>query len=386
MRRASKTSPTLIPFVLALAVPSALLACKGDEEPSNGEPHAGAAGTDATIARGGSPGDGGASGAGASAERGGASSSGGARARGGSSGNEASGGATMSEGGAGGGKPANGGTSGAGAVVGSGAWPSASNTGVPAGTVLSEYKGSCTIDADGTVVDGKTVNCDLVIRAADVMIKNSKVNGLVYLDADQGSSKDWSFTLQDSEVDGGPVQRAAVSDGNMTILRSNIHGGETAVHCSENALSCRVQDSWLHGQYMPEGVDWHLGGFQSNGGTNIELIHNTVICDHPVNDVGGGCTGDINLIPDWATISHVTIENNFLDANTDASYCTYGGEKSTSSYPHGDHIVYVNNVFARGTNKKCGAYGPVTSFNVNGIGNVWMNNTWEDGSAVEPEN
>src|SRR5262249_34971708 len=152
-------------------------------------------------------------------------------------------------------------------------------------------------------------------------------------------------------------------------LRSNIHGGETAVHCSENAVTCTVLDSWLHGQYLPPDQPWHLGGFQSNGGTNIVIRHNYIVCDHAVNAVDGGCTGDLNLIPDFAAVSHATIDSNYFGANLDGSYCTYGGEKSTSPYPHADHVVYTNNVFQRGTNRMCGSYGPVTSFNVGGVGN-----------------
>lgn len=265
-------------------------------------------------------------------------------------------------------------------------WPGPTNTGIPAGTILTDYTGACLITTAGTVIDAKTVNCDLVIHAANVTIKNTKVNGLVFSDVDLPDGRTWSFTLQDSEVDGGPVQRAVVSDGNLTVLRSNIYGGETGVHCSENATSCVVQDSWLHGQFLPPDEPWHLGGFQSNGGTNVVLSHNTIICDHAANALGEGCTGDLNLIPDFAPVSHMTIENNFLGANIDGSYCTYGGEKSTSPYPHADHVVYRNNVFERGVNRQCGAFGPVTDFDVSGTGNEWTNNTWQDdGSPVLPE-
>jgi hypothetical protein len=149
----------------------------------------------------------------------------------------------------------------------------------------------------------------------------------------------------------------------MLGLRSNIHGGETAVH----------------GLYLPDGVDWHLGGFQ--------IVDNTIVCDHPVNDVGGGCTKDLNLIPDFAPLSDVTVDQNSFGANGDGSYCTYGGGKSTSDFPHADHVVYTNNVFQRGDNRKCGAFGPVTGFNVEGTGNRWKNNVWyDDGSEVPPEN
>jgi len=266
------------------------------------------------------------------------------------------------------------------------AWPGPSNTGVPPGTTLTPYTDSCVITVDGTVIDSKTVNCDISIQAANVMIKNTKVNGRVALDADQPSSKQWSFTIQDSEVDAGAVQLSAVSDGNMTVLRCNLYGGENEVHCSENALTCTVQDSWLHGQYLPDDQPWHLGGFQSNGGTNIVVRHNTIVCDHAANSLGEGCTGDLNLIPDFAPVSGATIDSNFFGANLGSAYCTYGGEKSTSQYPHADHVVYTNNVFQRGSNSLCAAYGPVTGFDINGVGNQWINNTWEDGTVVPPEN
>lgn len=264
-------------------------------------------------------------------------------------------------------------------------WPDATNTGVPPGTKLQPYGDSCTITQAGTVIDSKIINCDLSIHAANVLIKNSKITGLVVLDTDLPGADQWSYTLQDSEVNGGTVQRAAVSDGNMTVLRCNIYGGETAVHCGEKAVSCVVHDSWLHGQYLPDDEPWHLGGFQSNGGTNIEIKHNNIVCDHAPNPLGEGCTGDLNLIPDFAVVSHVTVDSNWFGANVGASYCTYGGEKSTSPYPHADHVVYTNNVFERGTNSKCGAYGPVTGFNAQGTGNQWTNNKWSDGPEVPPE-
>ncbi len=267
-----------------------------------------------------------------------------------------------------------------------GCFPGPTTTGVPAGTALTNYTGPCDITTANTVIDSKTVNCGLGIKAANVMIKNSKVLGGVWLDTDIAGSSAWSMTIQDSEVDVGAQQLASVLAGNMTVLRSNIHGGETAVQCEEKSVSCVVQDSYLHGQFLPPDQPWHLGGFLSDGGGNHRLTHNYVVCDHPQNALGEGCSGDINLIPNFATASGIVIENNLLGANVDSAYCTYGGEKSTSPYPHGDHITYRNNIFQRGTNGLCAAYGPVTDFNVNGTGNVWTNNKWTDGTAVDPEN
>jgi len=204
------------------------------------------------------------------------------------------------------------------------------------------------------------------------------------------------MTVSDSEVDPGLRSIAAVCCGNMTLLRSNLHGGQTAVQCEEKSFRCLVQDSWLHGQRQPPDEPWHLGGFLSDGtrgagctgtaGLCIELRHNTVACDARPNSVDGGCTGDINMIPNFSNSRNILVEGNLLKASTGLSYCTYGGEKQTSNFAHGDHIVYRDNVFERGSNGRCGAYGPVTGFNSNATGNAWSGNLWTDGAAVQPAN
>ena len=68
-------------------------------------------------------------------------------------------------------------------------------------------------------------------------------------------------------------------------------------------------------------------------------------------------------------------------ANIGSSYCTYGGEKSTSPTPNSFNVVYRDNVFQRGSNGKCAAYGPVTDFDVRNTGNAWTCNIWDNGGA-----
>ncbi|GAA0907100.1 hypothetical protein Vau01_073730 [Virgisporangium aurantiacum] len=257
---------------------------------------------------------------------------------------------------------------------------------MPAGTKLSAYSGPCTIRTDNTVVDAKTINCDTFeIQARNVTIRKSKINGIVVT----SERTNYSFTLDQVEVDSGLVERAAVGSTNMTILRSNISGGRTTVACSFN---CTVRDSYLHGQRLPDGSDWHVGAFLANdagpnGRTEVTLVHNTIICDAKETSNGGGCSGDINLFPDFGPVSYVTVDGNLLGANTDISYCVYGGTSTSKPYNSGvQHIVFTNNVIQRGSNKKCGFYGPVTSFNPSLPGNRWENNRWDDGSAVQSAN
>lgn len=267
-----------------------------------------------------------------------------------------------------------------------GGFPGAHNTGVPAGVTLSGYSGPCTITKNNTTIVGKRVGCDpLLINAKNVVIRDSLIKGTLTTT----EHTDYSFTLEDSEVAAGMWQGPAVLSTNMTIRRANIHGGATAVICSYN---CDIRDSWLHGQLMPDGVDWHLGGFLGNdtgksGRSDITLVHNTIICDKATNSVGGGCSGNINLFPDFGPVSGVLIKNNFLGASPHISYCLYGGTATGKAYDSGVRdIVVEDNVFARGTNRKCGGYGPVTSFNTELPGNRWSNNIWEDGKPVAPAN
>lgn len=274
-------------------------------------------------------------------------------------------------------------------------WPDATNTGVPSGTTLTAYGGSCNISAN-TTITAKEITCPSGVQvAAVVTITNSLIHGHVRLDTDSVGSSAWSLTLTDSEVDGEQIQEAAICCGNMDVLRANLHGGQTAGQCEETSDFCTITDSYLHGQYLPPDQPWHLGGFLSDGTKGagctrtwcIELVHNYVICDHAMNALAEGCSGDINLIPNFNYMRKVRVHNNRLGANIDSSFCTYGGEKATSSFPNGDHITYTDNVFERGSNNNCAAFGPVNAFNSAEPTNVWTNNTWlNDGTTVPPAN
>lgn len=133
---------------------------------------------------------------------------------------------------------------------------------------------------------------------------------------------------------------------------------------------------------MPPNSNWHLGGFLTEGGDNkVVLDHNYVVCDAPTDNAEGGCTGDINLLGHFGDIRNITIARNVLGASGGLAYCTFGGSTATA-YTNTQGVKYVNNVFERGVNRRCGAYGPVTDFDSRAPGNEWTNNRWETGEAV----
>ncbi|HEX5089029.1 MAG TPA: hypothetical protein VFV89_14575 [Nocardioides sp.] len=289
---------------------------------------------------------------------------------------------------------------GAGGDGGPSGFPDAGSTGVPAGISLKPYTGPCTITTDNTVIDSRTVGCTITVKAKNVVIRNSSLRN-VWLDQDEMHAlgrSGWSVSIADSTVDAGTADGPGVCCGNYDVLRVEMKGGHNGAQCENGASYCNLTDSWIHGQYEPAGGQRHLGGFLNDGGTPSTLVHNSITCDAPAQNDEGGCTGDVNLIPNFGVMANVTVERNWFGANANSAYCTYAGATpGLASYAQqSNHIVYRDNVFERadsiadpapgqpGKTRRCAAYGPVTGFDPNGAGNVWSGNTYDDGTVVKP--
>jgi len=259
-----------------------------------------------------------------------------------------------------------------------GGWPGPDNTGVPAGTTLTAYTGPCTITSARTLSAVDATSCGaLVINTTGVIIEKSLVPRVqsIYGDGDS------SVTITDSDVRAGATSTGGLWGYNITARRVDVTGGQHSFHCNNN---CEVTDSWLHDQHNPDGGSYHNNAFISNGGSNMLVRHNTLHCTAVLNSTDGGCTADVSLFGDFDPIDNVTIDNNFLRANNSSiSYCAYGGDSDSKPYT-GTNVRFTNNVFERGANRKCGVYGPVTSFDRNAAGNVWSGNVWDSGEAVNP--
>lgn len=257
-----------------------------------------------------------------------------------------------------------------------GGFPNAANTGVPAGTALTAYTGPCTITTANTVIDAKTVNCDLAIRAAGVVIKNSRINGTV---ASPENSTAYSFTIQDSEVAVGDRPGTGIGATNFTVLRVEVTGGNRSINCW---INCTVRDSYVHGQMSDETGVYHESGIRmGKGGT---IVHNSIACDAPDFPPDAGCSASLTGYGDFAPVEDMLVQNNLLMASTGGT-CAYGG--SSGGKPYSDdanNIRFLDNVFQRGRTGKCGYWAPIVDFDRTAPGNVWSGNVWEDGGIVTP--
>lgn len=290
-----------------------------------------------------------------------------------------------------------------------GCFPGTANTGpnAPASS-MSTYTGSCTISIANTVIDSKVVNCrTIVVAASGFVLKNSYLNGGIVQ-----SGGNPSFTVQDSFIDSGVMYPAAssgapagkyacgdtgnatsdcgVTGSNYTILRTEIINSNRAAYC-EAPGPCLIQDSYFHGTNLwPDKSNLaHASSVREE--QNLTLRHNSLHCSYtgPFVNSEIGCSADLTGYPDFIAIKNNTVDHNLFVANSVGNaFCAYGG--ATAGKPHsGDpdnatNQKFTNNVFQRGSNGKCGAYGPITDFATNRSGNVWSGNVWDNGGTVAP--
>jgi hypothetical protein len=262
---------------------------------------------------------------------------------------------------------------------------------VPAGTNLTNYTGSCTITAANTVIDSKTVNCELTIRAPGVVIRNSLVNGHVWIDE---PGPNYSFTISDSTVDAGPVD-AVNNDGNralgkshFTAIRVETVRGIGGAWCE---YDCTIRDSWIHGQDRDEGGMAHQSGVRMGSGSPTAgqfMLHNTIVCDAPEVPPDAGCSADITGYGDFNTIQNNTVANNLLGSTTGGT-CAYGGSSASKPYPNGNNNIFRDNIFERGPGNrgagalgKCGYWFAITDLAAGQRGNQWVNNRWNTGEVM----
>jgi hypothetical protein len=255
-----------------------------------------------------------------------------------------------------------------------GCFPGPSNTGVPAGTVLTPYTGSCNVTTPNTVIDSKTINCDMTISAANVTITRSHFIDGSITNKDQS---EFPYTITDSTIEvslNRIAQRRAIMGTNITALRNNASGGYSGGWCKH----CLIEDNYFHHLTYQSG--WHVSAFRMD--QYLTLRHNSLSCDLPVYS-DGGCSADMTGYGDFETVEYNTLDRNLYVSNEGASYCAYGG--STPGKPYSEytnHIVFTDNVWQRGVSGKCGRYGLVARFDITRPGNVWSGNMWDDKGII----
>ncbi len=269
-----------------------------------------------------------------------------------------------------------------------GCFPNAQNTGVPAGTVLTNYTGPCIITTAGTIIDSKTVNCGLDIRAQNVIIRNSQINGRVYLDDTRCGTA--SFTITDSNVYVDDIGTRALMYCSYVAERVNLSGGGSMATCRH----CTIKDSYLHSPLEDPTGKAHNSTVRI--GEHAIIEHNTLHCDvRSIQSTDGsgessGCSANqTGYSHDGIPPYNSTMRRNFYHAIPDG-YCAFGGSTGGAGAGQVHDVKFIQNVFQRGNQPNnwlptpayiCGFYGPITSLD-SLPGNEFTGNTWDNGKPL----
>jgi Right handed beta helix region len=182
--------------------------------------------------------------------------------------------------------------------------------GTPTGITLTP-RGQTTITTPNTIIDAADITGVVVIDAANVTIRRSRISGTgdtgIYI-------RGGSLTLEDTTITGFDN---SVAGSNYTATRVEItHALDDGFKIGSNVT---IQDSWCHDMTPEPGAHADCGQIQS-GEKNITIRHNWF-------DIG---TGDGNsalfMAPDLGPSSPgpLTVENNTLGGGNFTLQCVDG--------------------------------------------------------------
>lgn len=251
-------------------------------------------------------------------------------------------------------------------------FPNAGNTGVPAGTNLVNLGGEdYRTQAAGEVIDAKRMNA-LIVRHADVVVRNSEVTTAVEMQTGG------SLTIERSTI--GPAQcgadswySAAINGGNYKALGVHIRGHEDGFNAGGSNI--HIKDSFVDICGHPGGHSDGVQDYPRADGLVVE--HNTFFgTTSPTMRTNGYLTQEpgmnsplfINAGDQGQPVSNnVTLKDNLL----------LGGSWSMYLWPgDGTWEVYGNRIVDKswwtGT-----AFGPFTT-----SGRCSLVDRWEDNDTV----
>jgi hypothetical protein len=241
-------------------------------------------------------------------------------------------------------------------------WPDETNTGVPAGAALTTRSGEWRITQPGTYSGYDVAGC-IYVEASNVVIRNTRVRGDCWYSIRTGGSAT-NLVVEDTEIvlSAGLEGSYGICCSNFTLNRVHIHNhpnGNQGADCVYLGHNNVVRDSYCVVGRLNAGSPGHADGFQSDGGGNYTLEHNTI---RNPNDQ----TSAILMSTNSGPISNVIIRDNLVAGGGYTIYC------GTDSGGVSSGLTFSGNRFARTYYSRSGYWGPITSCSGSaGNGNIW---------------
>jgi hypothetical protein len=188
--------------------------------------------------------------------------------------------------------------------------PGPGNTGVPPGTKLAVINGDVDVTTNGQVIDGADIKGALVIRASNVVVRRSLIEGRHGEDSvlvQSGSG----IVFQDDEITVGSPSVASddMHVSGVTLTRLNIHGGVDGIKLGANST---VTASWIHGlsafasDPVQGGGATHNDAIQIMGGGGIQVTANNLQASTHDNSA-------VQVTQDTGSVSGLVLSRNWAD-------------------------------------------------------------------------
>jgi len=257
--------------------------------------------------------------------------------------------------------------------------PDATNTGVGIiAAAPTAVVGSQTITVAGTVLENKIITGQVIIKAANVTIRNCIIKGNSSL-----AIGTWLVLVVDAAATGARIEYCelessgfpqlalnGIGSKNYTSYRNHVHDvvdGFSIYNTSAGGADAFVQGCYMHANLWinpdPTGDHadgTHDDGLQVQGSTNIQVVGNTIMgVESPISTAGydGWATSAIMINHNVGDPTAMSIEDNWLGGG---GYSING----LGSYT-GMNISIVRNKFDTASAK----YGPI-GYKI-GTGNTW---------------
>lgn len=165
-------------------------------------------------------------------------------------------------------------------------WPDATNTGVQGSAVLAARSGNPLVLQAGQTLQNAEVTGCVQIRGPGVTIRNVRIiSTCSYAAIDLEDFNTTGALIENVEIDmgrlantsafTGRLNQRSITGDNFTARRVWWHGGSDCVHFGSQVV---IEDSFCDVALIPAGYpgDPHIDGFQSAGGSNVIIRHNTI--------------------------------------------------------------------------------------------------------------
>jgi hypothetical protein len=230
----------------------------------------------------------------------------------------------------------------------------------PSGTIVTSR--------DGQVIERLDISGEIRIRHDNVVIRAVRIRtgGSRYgISAEPGHSPKGTL-IEHLEMDGrNNPNQIGVYLSRFTMRHAHIYGQSTGVRFGSGST---IEYSYVHSQALQSGS--HNTAMSMHGGTGSRVRFNNLV---------GSTSSALSLYPRVAPLVDILVEGNLFNGG---SYCTYAGGGPKEYAPQSRDIRYVDNLFGKLKYPRCGQYGPFTNWDGSKPGNVWRDNTYQDGSSL----